>query len=1376
MFCSLLLWAEGIKQDSPKLLKLLRENQFHAAATLFHKNEWPKKHEAACLYEAAKQHREDGNWGEARNCFEAAKATNALPEKSLKDKNKVYLQECQAKLVGIESGIAEAIETAGLGLLGAAFGDSEGITAYRDGKRALARGNYDSALMFFRKAKESGEMLVTMASQIDKYMETAAQQKAEVSETTVSVSVFSDNCTHILGSSTMTIGLSATTTTLGLSTKTVSASAIPPNREMVMVLDDEFPENSKKRASLILLLKKDVRKAMKLISEKTDIDIVDLARGSIIVHFCFISDSVEETAGREEEYLRQINDKASPIYKGKVTSKIDQERTNRMTMQLNASRGALTPCPYEVGDTITLAQVQDEKIECKVNAKLGEGASASVFQVTTSGKTRALKVFKAQYGLEDLCEEASLMLTANFPHSHPNVMRADFVWYEQRTNEMFFLLELVDGDDLQEWMDDERLYAGTEAEQEARLVLIVHQLACGLQHLHLRGILHEDFKPENVSMTRRGVPMLGDLGVGNEGALNEGTVQAMLRGGTPVYASPNVRKLFFQAKALPVTERKDFLRERPITHLDDFFALGATILDMFAECGWRQGRSVAEVLASNSLTELLEDKELIRVAVPKGVVEVLHACFSADESLTVDSIVELTSKLRGHSTPSTAKGMAAGRCANIRNNLGAALFDSGMLEEEQDKKKEATRYFEASHAQLEHALVAQRYDARTLNNLGVVKLTQGMVKEAKQCFENALAEDPDHAAATFNLSLAQGRKGKGATVQLDRTGAAGVVDDGRDKKDLASALSFAPGQQLEVHRHGNWERIGASKVEKATGKHLLLVNYRVRDVEMFWATKQQLLMFQQGVWRFGQVRKHFKKEFDQEAAEAERASEQASSAKAQAEQAHKHKQDSVAKAYEAAVTRHREDENRYRQRAQELESRHAILLAFSADSVFMTLLGDVKSASLRDDGIYVLQLDELGATGFVQSETCSMKLDRFNHAPALFANLAAVDRAQRAHVIELKDKHAFILDLFSGQQLDTRTQTASLRYREKLRAEQALSNDQDVDSEEYQRARKASVMQSSSHSVQATTILREMLAASGKTTLLKTFTMEIVHSYRDFVPILMPVIEVASVLEECDRNKGESVVAAFIQRKYPQHAHLLLQMMLMRRAVFLIDGIDESGTYRKAVEEFVTIELLESGHKTIITSRRSGFSSDAFKQCRLVELLPLSMDQQSEMVRARVPNDEKAERLIGELQSKAFEEIASNPLMLSMMISVYVNNGYKLISNRSELYETALRTLMGRSDKGRAGLDKASQEKLFEHLQKLASGSHQRIGEHRIFTVAQASEWASPDGWSAIEKAMAQGRLPIISSLGPNTKDEEEYRFGHMSYQEYLTGRQYYQQ
>jgi hypothetical protein len=79
-------------------------------------------------------------------------------------------------------------------------------------------------------------------------------------------------------------------------------------------------------------------------------------------------------------------------------------------------------------------------------------------------------------------------------------------------------------------------------------------------------------------------------------------------------------------------------------------------------------------------------------------------------------------------------------------------------------------------------------------------------------------------------------------------------------------------------------------------------------------------------------------------------------------------------------------------------------------------------------------------------------------------------------------------------------------------------------------------------------------------------------------------------------------------------------------------------------------------------------------------------------------------------------------------------------------------------------------------LQKLASKSHRRQGERRIFTATKAQQWVGSNGWADIEKAMRAGRLPIIAAMGRNDKDVNEYRFGHMSYQEYLTGREYYQE
>jgi predicted Ser/Thr protein kinase len=323
--------------------------------------------------------------------------------------------------------------------------------------------------------------------------------------------------------------------------------------------------------------------------EEVEIGIIDVKQeeGSAVVHFHFVSNSSYTGDGGwlEEEYLRQVDDKTSQLYQGKVTHRIDQKRTQTTTMQLCSSVGTQNPCIHQVGDTITLAQVQEENIECKLESLLGEGATATVFKVTTNGKMCALKVFKAGSSFIDLSEEASLMLMANHPQSHSNVLRVDFIWYEQRINEMFFLMGLVDGDDLQDWMDDERLYVGTTEEQQQRLVAVAHQLVSAVQYLHKRGILHQDIKPDNVLMTKIGKPVLGDFGAASEGYVYESMAEAMLRAATPVYASPHVRKLFFQAKALLANQRKALLTKHKITHLDDFWAMAATIFDMFADCG-----------------------------------------------------------------------------------------------------------------------------------------------------------------------------------------------------------------------------------------------------------------------------------------------------------------------------------------------------------------------------------------------------------------------------------------------------------------------------------------------------------------------------------------------------------------------------------------------------------------------------------------------------------------------------------------------------------------------------------------------------------------------------------------------------------------------
>ena len=265
--------------------------------------------------------------------------------------------------------------------------------------------------------------------------------------------------------------------------------------------------------------------------------------------------------------------------------------------------------------------------------------------------------------------------------------------------------------------------------------------------------------------------------------------------------------------------------------------------------------------------------------------------------------------------------------------------------------------------------------------------------------------------------------------------------------------------------------------------------------------------------------------------------------------------------------------------------------------------GVVKGSSLGGSSAHTIVVD---------GESVTVDLNVANHAPALFADLDCMDHALQLYRIQLTDDHASIYDIFSGEELSTLTQTATLQYREKGRAQQLLAEDEDLDSKwhgdneenvKFRAQRKASAMEREAApkkptdddqlGVRVTNILTQMLgnpglrevgfltktlllilgpAASGKTTLLKTLIVTILEDFPDAVPILVPVIDLVDVVK---KHPPGSVIVAYLRSKFKQHAHLLLQAMLQRRAVFLIDGIDESGSERDRVQQFVASELLE---------------------------------------------------------------------------------------------------------------------------------------------------------------------------------------------------------
>jgi serine/threonine protein kinase len=159
---------------------------------------------------------------------------------------------------------------------------------------------------------------------------------------------------------------------------------------------------------------------------------------------------------------------------------------------------------------------------------LGRGASGRVVAAVhdASGQRVAIKylapkLFKDPEFLTGFRAEADLLRSLDVPH----VVRL-FDYVEAPGEGAAIIMELVDGVSLHEMISRR---GATSA--EAALVVLKGSLL-GLASAHALGIVHRDYKPENVLVDAEGNSKLSDFGV----AVKEG--RAVPAAGTPLYMSP----------------------------------------------------------------------------------------------------------------------------------------------------------------------------------------------------------------------------------------------------------------------------------------------------------------------------------------------------------------------------------------------------------------------------------------------------------------------------------------------------------------------------------------------------------------------------------------------------------------------------------------------------------------------------------------------------------------------------------------------------------------------------------------------------------------------------------------------------------------------
>jgi serine/threonine-protein kinase len=114
--------------------------------------------------------------------------------------------------------------------------------------------------------------------------------------------------------------------------------------------------------------------------------------------------------------------------------------------------------------------------------------------------------------------------------NHPNIVTAHAIGEHHGLH--FLEMEFVAGRSLQHILNDQRL-------SPVRATSLAVSIACGLAEAHRAGLIHRDLKPDNVLLTHRGQPKIGDFGLAKRIA-GAGTDGSYSLAGTPHFMAPEL--------------------------------------------------------------------------------------------------------------------------------------------------------------------------------------------------------------------------------------------------------------------------------------------------------------------------------------------------------------------------------------------------------------------------------------------------------------------------------------------------------------------------------------------------------------------------------------------------------------------------------------------------------------------------------------------------------------------------------------------------------------------------------------------------------------------------------------------------------------------
>ena len=210
--------------------------------------------------------------------------------------------------------------------------------------------------------------------------------------------------------------------------------------------------------------------------------------------------------------------------------------------------------------------------------------------------------------------------------AHPGIVRIDR--FEVLDGVPLLVMELFDHPNLKTQL--------AEAPEllMARLPRILTEAALALAHMHARGWIHRDIKPDNLLASPEGQVKLIDMAL----AVKKPGVLGRLLGG----AAPRGRGL---VQGTPSSMSPEQIRGQIVDARADIYSFGCTAFELLAGRPPFQSRTQAELLQMQ-LTSQPPSVESYNRSVPKGVVRLIRKMLSKSAASRPASMDEVVEQLR----------------------------------------------------------------------------------------------------------------------------------------------------------------------------------------------------------------------------------------------------------------------------------------------------------------------------------------------------------------------------------------------------------------------------------------------------------------------------------------------------------------------------------------------------------------------------------------------------------------------------------------------------------------------------------------------------------------------------------------------------------